>query len=257
MGKGILKGMIESKLIPADNITVYNRSIKSRDSISQAFGNNSASSAAEIAKIADIIIVGVKPNIIRYILRAIRDLIKPSAILVSIAAGVTIKTIELALKDGCKVVRVMPNIPSLVNEGMSSITPNKHVKKEETALISKIFRSFGKAEVIPEHIIHAVIAVSSSSPAYVFMLIEAMVDIAVLAGMSKSQSYLFAAQAVVGSAKMVLETGKHLSALKDMVCSLNGTTMEAVKVLEEKEFRATVMAAMQCCIKKSNNMSIE
>ena len=114
--------------------------------------------------------------------------------------------------------------------------------------------SFGKASLIPERLMDAVIGVSGSSPAYVFMFIEAMADAAVLAGMPRNQAYEFAAQSVLGSAKMVLETGKHPAQLKDMVCSPAGTTIEAVKVLEEKGFRAAVMDAVEACVNKSKNM---
>lgn len=255
MGKAILGGLVASKLVPAENITVYNRSAKSVEAISQEFGSRGANSADEVAKQADVLIVGVKPNMMANILGEIRDALKPNAIVVSIAAGVTLETLEFALKDGQKVVRVMPNTPALVNAGMSSITPNKQVSEDESALIVEIFSSFGRAEIVPEYLIHSVVGVSGSAPAYVFMFIEAMADAAVLGGMPRAQAYQFAAQAVMGSAKMVLETGKHLGELKDMVCSPGGTTIEAVKVLEQKGLRAAVMDAMQSCMAKSEEMS--
>ena len=255
MGKAILGGLVASKLVPAENITVYNRSAKSVEAISQEFGSRGANSADEVAKEADVLIVCVKPNMMANILGEIRDALKPNAIIVSIAAGVTLETLEFALKDGQKVVRVMPNTPALVNAGMSSITPNKQVSEDESALIVEIFSSFGRAEIVPEYLIHSVVGVSGSAPAYVFMFIEAMADAAVLGGMPRAQAYQFAAQAVMGSAKMVLETGKHPGELKDMVCSPGGTTIEAVKVLEQKGLRAAVMDAMQSCMAKSEEMS--
>lgn len=255
MGKAILGGLVASKLVPAENITVYNRSAKSVEAISQEFGSRGANSADEVAKQADVLIVGVKPNMMANILGEIRDALKPNAIVASIAAGVTLETLEFALKDGQKVVRVMPNTPALVNAGMSSITPNKQVSEDESALIVEIFSSFGRAEIVPEYLIHSVVGVSGSAPAYVFMFIEAMADAAVLGGMPRAQAYQFAAQAVMGSAKMVLETGKHPGELKDMVCSPGGTTIEAVKVLEQKGLRAAVMDAMQSCMAKSEEMS--
>ncbi|MEG2041445.1 MAG: pyrroline-5-carboxylate reductase dimerization domain-containing protein, partial [Hafnia sp.] len=133
--------------------------------------------------------------------------------------------------------------------------PNKQVSEDESALIVEIFSSFGRAEIVPEYLIHSVVGVSGSAPAYVFMFIEAMADAAVLGGMPRAQAYQFAAQAVMGSAKMVLETGKHPGELKDMVCSPGGTTIEAVKVLEQKGLRAAVMDAMQSCMAKSEEMS--
>jgi len=122
------------------------------------------------------------------------------------------------------------------------------------ALVRDLCSGFSQTEVIPEHLMDVVTAVSGSSPAYVFMFIEAMADAAVAGGMPRQQAYKFAAQAVLGSAKMVLETGKHPAELKDMVCSPAGTTIEAVKVLEEKGFRAAVMDAMEACVNKSKSM---
>ena len=133
--------------------------------------------------------------------------------------------------------------------------PFGEVTTEDTADVLNIFRCFGEAEVISEAMIHPVVGVSGSAPAYVFMFIEAMADAAVLGGMPRAQAYKFAAQAVMGSAKMVLETGKHPGELKDMVCSPGGTTIEAVRVLEERGFRAAVIEAMAKCMEKSEKLS--
>lgn len=148
----------------------------------------------------------------------------------------------------------MPNTPALVGEAVTAICPNKNVSDEEKKVVSELLSSFGIAQFINENIMDAVIAVSGSSPAYVFMFIEAMADAAVAEEMPRAQAYQFAAQSVLGSAKMVLETGKHPGELKDMVCSPAGTTIEAVKVLEEKGFRSSVIEAMSACADKSRNM---
>jgi pyrroline-5-carboxylate reductase len=128
------------------------------------------------------------------------------------------------------------------------------VTREDLDLAVRILESFGKCELVPEHLMDVVTSVSGSSPAYVFLFIEAMADGAVADGMPRAQAYEFAAQAVLGSAKMVLETGKHPGELKDMVCSPGGTTMEAVRVLEEKGFRSAVIEAMKACTRKSKGM---
>jgi len=138
---------------------------------------------------------------------------------------------------------------------MSSLCANEIVSEEELNQVKTIFESFGKAEILPEHLIESVIGVSGSSPAYTFMFIEALADGAVLAGMARDKAYKFAAQAVLGAAKMVLETGKHPGELKDMVCSPGGTTIEAVRTLEERGFRSAVIEAMINCMDKSKEMS--
>ena len=130
----------------------------------------------------------------------------------------------------------------------------QEVTEEEKSYALKIVVSFGKVDLVPEHLIDAVVAVSGSSPAYVFMFIEAMADAAVAEGMPRTQAYEFAAQAVYGSAKMVLETGKHPGELKDMVCSPAGTTIEAVRILEKKGFRSAVIEAMRACADVSRRL---
>ena len=137
---------------------------------------------------------------------------------------------------------------------MTAACANTLVTKEELEKVLTILRSFGEVEVVSEHLIDAVVSASGSSPAYVFMMIEAMADAAVADGMPRPQAYKFAAQAVMGSAKMVLETGKHPGELKDMVCSPAGTTIEAVQVLEERGFRSAIIEAMRVCAEKSRNM---
>ena len=148
----------------------------------------------------------------------------------------------------------MPNTPAMVLEAMSALTPNEFVTAEELQTITEIFESFGKAEIVPESLMDAVTGVSGSSPAYVYLFIEAMADAAVADGMPRAQAYKFAAQAVYGSAKMVLETGRHPGELKDAVCSPGGTTIAAVAKLEEKGLRDAVISAQRCCVAKSKDM---
>jgi pyrroline-5-carboxylate reductase len=168
------------------------------------------------------------------VLSDVASSLNKESLVVSIAAGVTLDQLARALGHDRKIVRTMPNTPSLVNAGMTSITPNALVTPEDIADVLNIFRCFGAAEVIAEPMIHPVVGVSGSAPAYVFMFIEAMADAAVLGGMPRAQAYKFAAQAVMGSAKMVLETGKHPGELKDMVCSLAVRPSKRSKCLKRK-----------------------
>ena len=204
--------------------------------------------------IADIIFLAVKPQFYEEVLSEIRNALWEHKILVSIAPGKTLAWMESILKKPAKIVRTMPNTPCLVKEGMMGICANAQVAQDELSLVCKLCSGFSKTEIVPEHIMDVVTAVSGSSPAYVFMFIEAMADAAVEGGMSRKQAYTFAAQAVLGSAQMVLETGKHPGELKDMVCSPGGTTIQAVRVLEEKGMRAAVMDAMKACLDKSRSM---
>ncbi|WP_058911502.1 pyrroline-5-carboxylate reductase [Entomohabitans teleogrylli] len=255
MGTAILGGLVASGQVPAGNIWVYTPSPDNVAALREQYGINGAQSAQEVAQIADIVFGAVKPNIMLKVLSEVTSSLNKDTLVISIAAGVTLDQLASALGHDRKIVRAMPNTPALVNAGMTSITPNALVTPEDIADTLNIFRCFGQAEVIAEPMIHPVVGISGSSPAYVFMFIEAMADAAVLGGMPRAQAYKFAAQAVMGSAKMVLETGKHPGELKDMVCSPGGTTIEAVRVLEEKGFRSAVIEAMEKCMAKSERLS--
>lgn len=255
MGKAILGGLIASGQVQPGQIWVFTPSPDKVAALHDEYGINAAQSAQEVAQVADIVFGAVKPNIMIKVLSDVASSLNKDTLVVSIAAGVTLDQLARALGHDRKIIRTMPNTPSLVNAGMTSVTANALVTEEDIADVLGIFRSFGAAEVVYESMIHPVVGVSGSAPAYVFMFIEAMADAAVLGGMPRAQAYRFAAQAVMGSAKMVLETGKHPGELKDMVCSPGGTTIEAVKVLEEKGFRAAVIDAIQACMAKSDALS--
>lgn len=184
----------------------------------------------------------------------IKGEITEDKLVISIAAGKSMDWITKEFGRDVKLIRCMPNTPALVGEGCTAVCSNSFVKEEDEAFCLKLMGSFGKAILIPERLMDAAGAVGGSSPAFVFMFIEAMADGAVAAGMPRKQAYEFAAQSVLGSAKMVLETGMHPGDLKDMVCSPGGTTIEGVKELEEKGMRAAVMGAIEACVEKSKRL---
>ena len=196
---------------------------------------------------AEVLVLSVKPQFYADTIAEIRDSMTEKQLVITIAPGKTLKWLGEQFGKEMKIIRTMPNTPAMVGEGMTAACPNEFVTDEELGYALKILGAFGKVEIVPERIMDAVVAVSGSSPAYVFMLIEAMADAAVMEGMPRTQAYKFAAQAVYGSAKMVLETGKHPGELKDMVCSPAGTTIGAVRILEEKGFRSAVIEAMKAC----------
>lgn len=255
MASAMIGGIVNSKLVEPNMVTASAYTQGTLDRIHANFGINTTKDSKEVTRNSDIVIVAVKPDIYNDILEEIKDFVDDSKIIVTIAAGKSIKDIEAIIGENKKIVRTMPNTPALVNEAMSSISINKNIKDEDLEAVVEVFSSFGNTEVVPEYLIEAVIGASGSAPAYVFLFIEAIADAAVIAGMPRQQAYKFASQAVMGSAKMVLETGKHPGELKDMVCSPGGTTIEAVKVLEEEGFRAAVIKAICACIEKSQKMS--
>ena len=251
MGGAIVGGIVKSGLVRLENLAVTDKNTESAESIANKYGIKAAQTNTEAVQNADYVILAVKPNILKSVLEEISDKIFKDTIVISNAAGKNIEFIENAIGGDKKIVRVMPNTPALYGAGMAGISVNKNVSESETEEVLAMYRSFGKAEAVPESLMDIVTGVSGSGPAYVFMFIEAMADAAVRGGMPRSQAYVFAAQTVLGSAKMVLDSGKHPGELKDMVCSPGGTTIEAVSVLEEKGMRSAVMSAIKACAEKS------
>lgn len=202
----------------------------------------------------DIIVLAVKPQYYLSVIEEIKDFVKDSQLIITIAPGKTLKWLEESFGRKLKIVRTMPNTPALVGMGMTGMCCSEQVTEEDKTLAGKVLSGFGEYEAVPEHLMDTVVAVSGSSPAYVFMMIEAMADAAVMGGMPRAQAYKFAAKAVEGSARMVLELGKHPGELKDMVCSPAGTTIEAVRVLEEKGFRSALIECMNACRETSGKL---
>lgn len=254
MAKAIMGGIIGSGIIKGSEIIVSDTFQGTLNAAHEKMGINITLDNKEVAKNSDVLFLAVKPQFYDTVIREIRDFIKPSVIVVTIAPGWTLERLAATFEKDVKTVRTMPNTPAMVLEGMTAACPNQFVTKDELEYICSLLEAFGKCAVVKEYMIDAVITVSGSSPAYVYMFIEALADGAVIQGMPRDMAYKFAAQAVLGSAKMVMETGLHPGALKDMVCSPAGTTIEAVRVLEERGFRSSIIECMCACAEKSKNM---
>lgn len=253
MAGAIIGGLEKHAGIAASEIIAADASQAALDKASSQAGIYTTTSNIEAASESEVLFLSVKPQYYETVIAEIKSHLPANQVIVTIAPGKTLSWLEERLGD-VKIVRTMPNTPALVGEGITGVCKNSNVTDEEFAYVLKLLSSFGLAEAIPESLMDAVVSVSGSSPAYVFMFIEAMADAAVADGMPRAQAYKFAAQAVLGSAKMVLETGKHPAELKDMVCSPAGTTIEAVRVLEEKGFRSAVMDAMKACTAKAKGI---
>lgn len=255
MATAMISGILQKKAAEPGDMMGYAPTPASRERARQQFGIQIAEGSAQAAAWADILFLAVKPGVLAEVIGEIQGAVRESTVIVSIAAGKSLA--YLAAEFGGerrKIVRCMPNTPAMVSAGCTGVCAAEAVTEEELAQTLMLLRSFGTADLVPEHLMDVVTGVSGSSPAYVFLFIEAMADAAVAAGMPRKQAYAFAAQAVLGSAKMVLDTGKHPGELKDMVCSPGGTTIQAVKVLEEKGMRAAVMDAMAACIEKAGKL---
>ena len=245
MAKAMMGGIIESGLCSPQDITATARSDDGLKTAGEAFKIKTTTDNAKAASTADIVILAVKPNVLFDVIAQIKDSIRNDTLIISIAAGRSNEEIEGAFGKDIHLIRTMPNTPALVGEGMSALSPNSNVTDDELEVAKKIFSSFGKCEVVAESLMDA----GHTAEQEVFC--EAMADAAVLEGMPRKAAYTFAAQSVLGAAKMVLHTGKHPGELKDAVCSPAGTTIEAVAALERGGFRGLVMDSMHECAEKN------
>ncbi|MCC8029291.1 MAG: pyrroline-5-carboxylate reductase [Lachnospiraceae bacterium] len=255
MASAIIGGLISSGASDRNHIIASDKSEASVQRLKEMFGIQASTENTEISSNADILFLAVKPNMFGTVLPEIRDFLKKDAVVVSIAAGQTIEKITDGFGKPVKLIRTMPNTPALVGASMSALCRNELVTDEEMTEVKALFDTFGESEIVSEKLMDVVVGVSGSSPAWVYMFIEAMADAAVADGMPRAQAYKFAAQSVLGSAKMVLDTGKHPGELKDMVCSPGGTTIEAVAVMEKAGLRSAVIEGQRACVRKSIEMS--
>lgn len=253
MGYAMMKGALS--VFASEDIIFTCPDKTRREVVSAETGVRSVESNAECANNAKYIILAVKPQVYETVLKNIHDIITNQHILISIAPGKTIEYVATSFSCAARVVRAMPNTPALVGEGMTGISYDKQLfNLEERDEIQRFFTSFGKVSVVPENLMSAVVCASGSSPAYAFMFIEALADSVVQYGIPRKDAYVMAAQTLLGSAKMVLETQQHPAQLKDNVCSPGGTTIKAVAALEENGFRNAIIKATDKCYDKCNNI---
>ena len=253
MGYSMLKGVL-NYLNPQDIIFTCLSSEK-KEKISNETGVRYAESNAECANSAKYIILAVKPQVYNTVLKNIQNVITEESVIISLAPGITIAAIKEELGADIKVVRAMPNTPALVGEGMTGICyENGELDFAEKEFVEQFFNSFGKVVTVPEKLMSGVVCASGSSPAYVYMFIEALADSVVKYGIPRQEAYKLVAQTVLGSAKMVLETGEHPGKLKDNVCSPAGTTIQGVAALEEFGFRNAIIKATDKCFEACNKI---
>ena len=246
MGTAILKGLL--KTYRPDQL-VFTQPTEAKGKRTEAeTGVKYAATNEEVAKNAEILVLAVKPQFYNSVLPEIGEVLAKDAIVISLAPGVTIDSIREKLGGKGRIVRCMPNTPAMIGEGMTGVCYDETLFSEkERKDIQDIFESFGEMQLVPEHLMDVVTCLSGSSPAYVYMFIEALADAGVKHGMPRAAAYKFAAKAVAGSAEMVLKTGKHPAELKDNVCSPGGTTIAGVAALEEYGLRNAVIKASDAC----------
>ena len=255
MAEAIINGLIKSGRVKKTEISVSDKSIERLNVVVEGYGVEGFSKNFEVARRSDIIILAVKPNMIGPVLEEIRDEIGPDKLVVSIAAGITIQKLASCLNKEARIVRVMPNTPALVLAGVSVICPELSVSEEETGSVVAIFEAVGKSLILAdESLMDGVTGLSGSGPAFVYTFIEALSDAGVKVGLPRDTATLLATQTVYGAAKTVEEEKRHPAELRDMVTSPGGTTIAGMGQLEEKGFRAAVIAAVEAATKRSKEL---
>ncbi|MEA4923350.1 MAG: pyrroline-5-carboxylate reductase [Eubacteriaceae bacterium] len=255
MGGAILKGYSTVAEKNGDELLAFNRTPAKVKAIAEKYKITPCDSMKQLIDGSDVIILGVKPNMYEQVLPELAEDFSKGKILVSMAAGISIGFIEKYLGSEAKVVRIMPNTPAQVGEAMTSVSRNGNVGDDIYPRILDIFRGIGEAEDVPEELIHCVIGVSGSSPAYTYMYIDALAKSAVKNGMDPEKAKTFAAQAVLGAAKMVLDSDETPEQLRINVCSPGGTTIEAVNTLFNNGFEENVSEGFQAAVEKSKVMT--
>ncbi|WP_297487065.1 pyrroline-5-carboxylate reductase [uncultured Cetobacterium sp.] len=254
MAKALINGMVSSETVSPQDVIASDAYFPALEKTHKELNINITSDNKEVVKSSKYIVLAVKPQFYTSVISEIKEFLTEESVIITLAPGKTIADLENLFTLNTKIIRTMPNTPAMVGAGVTAICKNSNVTEEELKFTCSLFESCGLVEVITENLINAVISVSGSSPAYVFMMIEAMADGAVMNGLPRDKAYKFAAQALLGSAKMLLETNMHPGALKDMVCSPGGTTIQAVRTLEKTGFRSSIIEAMDACVEKAKQM---
>lgn len=253
MAGAIMRGSL--KAFAPEEMLFFDTNAVQAEKVSTETGVKHAASNIELVSQVKYIILAVKPQVLPKVLAEIKDVITRDQVVISIAAGFAIADLAKGLGAETRIVRVMPNTPAMVGEGMTGVSyDSEQFSEEEKKMVETIFTSIGKMELVDEGLMDAVASASGCSPAYVYMFIEALADGCVKNGLPRTLAYKMVAQAVLGSAKMVLETGKHPGELKDMVCSPGGTTIEGLAALEESGFRGALIKACDANFQKNKQL---
>lgn len=254
MGSAMLTGILNKGLYEKENVLVSHLTEAGAKRSEEALGVKTTLDNKEVVKFAQIVFIAVKPQFYEEVLDEVKEYLTEDHLIVGIAPGKTLEWLKEKSGKDLKVARMMPNTPAQVGEGMTGACYNEKLSEEDIEKLRAIMESYGKCEFVPERLMDAVVAASGSSPAYVYIMIEAMADAVVSLGMPRKQAYAFVAQAVLGSAKMVQETGIHPGELKDRVCSPAGTTIEGVRTLEKLGFRSAIYEALKASADKGKKL---
>ncbi len=251
MGEALIRGLLHGHLCRPDQILCSDVRAEKLKWIRDQYGVKGTSHNPEVIKQSNIIILAIKPQIMKPVVSEIAKYLDFSKLVISIAAGVSLDAIESCAMRELKLIRVMPNICVSVREGVSAIAAGKHAQKEDLMTAKTIFDSVGKSLFIDEYLLDAVTGLSGSGPAYIFLIIDALADAGVKVGLSRDDALILASHTVLGAAKMMIETGEHPGKLKDLVTSPGGTAIAGLHTLEEGGMRTTLINAVEVATQRS------
>ena len=254
MATALARGLASSGFTPPERIVAGDVSPAALERFAAEAGARTATSNRDVLDACDVVFLAVKPQQMADVLAELRDAVTAEHLVVSIAAGIPLSTLTSALGERCRVVRVMPNTPSLVGAGASAFALGGAASPEDGELVQRMLATVGIAIAVPEDLLDAVTGLSGSGPAYVYQMIEALSDGGVRVGLPRDVATLLAAQTVLGGARMVLETGEHPGVLKDAVTSPGGTTIAGLHALERGGLRACVMNAVEAATLRSQQL---
>ncbi len=254
MAEALIRGLIKTGLIGPEAIFASDVRLDRLEELGKLYGIHTLSDNGLLVKRADVVILAVKPQIIREVTEEVRPVIKRDTLVISIAAGVSTETLRRLLPDSIRLIRVMPNTPALVLEGATAVARAAGLDPGDLELAHEIFSAVGKVVILDEALLDAVTGLSASGPAYVALVIEALADGGVRAGLDRQTAMTLAIQTVLGSARLLLETGKHPAELKDMVSSPGGTTIAGIQALEEGGLRSALINAVERATLRSKEL---
>ncbi len=255
IGSALLKRLISTNSIDRNRIIAYDIDEKKRSKLSKEYNIEYAENNAELARSAKFILIAVIPQVIDTVLKEIEPVITNEQIIISVAAGVSFNHINKVINPAVGLIRIMTNTPALVGAAATAIAHNEHVKDNQLEFVKKIFKAVGMVVELEERHLDAVTGLSGSGPAYMFIIIEALADGGVKMGLPRATALKLAAQTLLGSAKLLLETNIHPAALKDMVATPGGTTITAIHELESAKLRATLIRAVEAATLKSKSLN--
>ncbi|MDQ2800842.1 MAG: pyrroline-5-carboxylate reductase [Armatimonadota bacterium] len=255
MGGALAQGLVRAGALPASSLRLFDVLPVKAQALADSLGASAALSALGAATGVDLILLAVKPPQIASVLAEIAPVLTPQQTIISIAAGITLAKMESLLPGSIPLIRVMPNTPSLVGEGMAALCRGTHAKDENLRLAQSLFSAVGQSVEVEERLLDAVTGVSGSGPAYVFLIIEALSDGGVKQGLPRQIARQLAAQTVLGAARMVLSSDEHPAQLKDNVTTPGGTTIAGLSVLERSGLRAALIDAVEAAAARSRELS--